>query len=64
MDGLRYSLGRMRSLLSSTTAKGVIGGLIGVAIGLLCWHAYTDHVAFHTMLDFLNRNAEKITKLP
>jgi hypothetical protein len=46
------------------TVKGILGGLLGVLVGLLAWHLYTDHVAFHTMLEFLNRNADKIQKLP
>jgi len=51
-------------VLTSPTAKGIVGGVLGVVFGLLAWHVYTDHVAFHTMVDFLNRNAEKIQKLP
>lgn len=39
-------------------------GFVGVLLALLLYHAYTDHVALHTMLNFLNQHGEKIQRLP
>lgn len=45
---------------SSGFLKGLIGAVVGTAVALLTWHLYTDHVALHTMLTFLNTHAQKI----
>lgn len=54
----------MRGLLNAPAIRGLLGGVGGVILGLLAWHLYTDHLAFHAVLDFVNRNADKIAKLP
>lgn len=38
-------------------------GFLGMLLGLLLWHAYTDHVAFHQLAEYLNRVAPKINQL-
>lgn len=53
----------MRSLLTSPLTKGVLGGILGVVVGLVAWHAYTDHVAFHTIVDYLNQHSGAINRL-
>lgn len=45
---------------SSGFLKGLLGAIVGTACALFAWHLYTDHVALHTMLTFLNANAQKI----
>lgn len=32
-------------------------GALGVVLALLLWHSWTDHVAFHAIVDMINRNA-------
>lgn len=39
-------------------------GAVGVLVVLLLIHLWSDHVALHTMLDYLNSHADKINKLP
>lgn len=39
-------------------------GLAGVVTALLLYHLWTDHVALHTVINYLNSNAAKINKLP
>lgn len=53
----------MRSILGAPAVKGIAGGLAGVVVGLLVWHLYTDHVAFHLLLDYLNTHAAAINNL-
>lgn len=54
----------MHRVLSSTIAKGIIGGMWGVILALLLWHAWTDHVAFHELDTYIRMVAPKINKLP
>lgn len=56
-----------RALITSSFARGFLGALAAVVlvIGvLLAIHLWSDHVALHTMLDYLNTHADKINKLP
>jgi len=39
-------------------------GLLGVLVGLLLLHLWSDHVAGHVIVDFLNQHGEKIRTLP
>lgn len=39
-------------------------GMLGVAAALLLYHLWTDHLALHALIDYLNTNAAKINKLP
>lgn len=54
----------MRSLLTSPLVKGLVGGILGVVVGLLLWHVYTDHLAFHELDAYIRMVAPKINKLP
>lgn len=49
---MRYTWGTDMTLSMKAWAFGI--GLIGVATGLLVWHLYQDHVAVHSIADFLN----------
>ena len=51
-------------LLSAPFVRGILGGVLGLALALLTWHIWTDHRAFHVMLDYLNTHAATINKLP
>lgn len=59
MDGVRHSRGVMRRVLADI---GI--GLIGMLLMLFLWHAYTDHLAFHAIVGFINEHADQIKKLP
>lgn len=39
-------------------------GALGVAVALLLYHFYTDHVALHQIVDFVNQFGPAIQKLP
>jgi hypothetical protein len=57
----------MRRLLASPFVRGVLGAAVTfvcAALGLALVHLWTDHLAFHTVLDFLNQHAAKIRALP
>lgn len=57
----------LSDLLTSAFARGFLGALIAivlVAIALLLYHLYTDHVAFHILLDYMNQHADQINQLP
>ena len=54
----------MRGLLTHPFWKGFLGALIAVLVALLGIHLYSDHVALHTLVTFLNQHAEQISKLP
>jgi len=43
---------------------GVIGACLGVVLVLLVIHLWSDHVAFHALVNFINANGAKIQKLP
>jgi hypothetical protein len=38
-------------------------GFLGVFLALLLWHAWTDHVAFHQIVAFVNQHAATIQQL-
>lgn len=47
--------------------RGFVGSATLVLIvlaGLALWHLYTDHLAFHTVLNYLQQHAAAINKLP
>ena len=44
--------------------KGVLGGVFGLAVGLLVWHAWSDHRQIHMLIEYINLQAPKINKLP
>lgn len=60
----------MHGLLDDSTARwrsrfiAVMFGALGVAGALLLYHLWTDHLALHALVDYLNTNAAKINKLP
>lgn len=37
--------------------KSIAWGGVGVLAVLLLWHAWTDHVAFHQIVDMINKAA-------
>lgn len=39
--------------------KGLIGGVLGVALALFLWHAWIDHAALHALIDLVNANAQR-----
>jgi hypothetical protein len=39
-------------------------GIVGVWIGLLLRHLWSDHVQLHQMIQYINLQAPKINKLP
>ena len=44
--------------------KGMVGAIVGGILLLLAIHAYTDHVALHQVIDFINTQGPKVVKLP
>lgn len=54
----------MRSVLVRPFVIGFGAAVLGVGVMLLAIHLWSDHVALHVVVDFLNRNADKINKLP
>lgn len=51
----------MHRLLSGLRPLGL--GFLGVVLALLLWHAWTDHVAFHQIVAFVNQHAATIQQL-
>lgn len=39
-------------------------GLLGMVTALLLYHAWSDHVAFHTLINLWNEHWPAIQKLP
>lgn len=57
----------MRSLLVSPFAKGFYGALAASAFltaALISYHLYTDHLAFHALLAYVEAHAAQINALP
>jgi hypothetical protein len=42
--------------------KGFAGAALAFVLGLGAWHLYTDHVAFHAIINMINQNAAKQAK--
>ena len=38
-------------------AASIGWGALGVLVALLLWHTWTDHVAFHAIVNMINQNA-------
>lgn len=38
---------------------GLVSGMVGILIVELCIHAYSDHQAFHAIINMINQNAAK-----
>jgi len=49
---------------ASSLLIGFIGALAAIVGFLTSVHLWSDHVALHVMLDFLNQHGEKIRMLP
>lgn len=57
----------MRRLVTSPFLIGFFGALAAAAIGLLVLlviHLWSDHVALHVLINYLNQHAAAINKLP
>lgn len=57
----------MHRLLANSFVRGFLGATLAIAClfaGLLVIHLWSDHLALHTLIDYLNAHAEKINKLP
>lgn len=57
----------MRRVLASPFVRGFLGALAGscvLGVLLVVYHLWTDHVALHAMLDYLNAHAAAINHLP
>jgi hypothetical protein len=57
----------MYSFLSHPFWKGFIGAFLGsLIVGnvLLAIHLWSDHVAFHAIMNYLNQHAAAINALP
>lgn len=57
-------LQRIRHSPFLTGFLGAFCAALGIVIGLTIIHLWSDHVALHVMLDFLNQHGETISKLP
>ena len=44
----------------SALVLSILGGIVGLLLGAGLLHLYTDHQAFHVVLDFLNQHAATI----
>ncbi len=47
--------------------RGLAGSLVGslvIVMLLVVYHLWSDHQAFHVMLNYLNDHAAKINRLP
>ena len=54
----------MRSLLTGPFARGLVGAVAGGLLLLSAVHLWSDHIALHVLVDYMNRNAPKINALP
>jgi hypothetical protein len=43
---------------------GLIGAIVGTVLVLAAWHGWSDHLAFHQLLTFINSVAPKLAALP
>ena len=63
-DGNEYALEYTRKEIRRNRLIALGIGIVGVFIGLTLWHLYTDHVAFHTIVNLINANAAQVQQAP